>query len=638
MLKLFRMTRLIFYWLVMFLPCAVSATVFLPESGKMELAGHLEQLQTSALGLSIEEVATGRAGRFEPIPGHLIESVGKTREVWLRFSAASQSLANQSAILRVQPPLLDYIDVYQREGDGWRRLSGGDGRPVSGWLVDDRTPSFPIELTGGTPSDYYVHIRQDGLLNAYFELYSRQAFQEMRVAETLYFGIYIGILGSLILSNLLHWISLRDSLYGELSFYILLRAGFFLSFSGLIFQYLLPEHPDINKQLLQSLTGWTIASHILLIMRVLDIPSFYPKLANLLRLFALMVIVIALLVWSGLFTRLIGLLFMVLLLVGFIGVAISAAHARRGRPLGKSLLLIMVVVFICHFLGVLPVLGFNWGMQIDLNVGYAGSLIVAISVHIAVALRVIELKRARIASERAANEAKLHAESERAARREQADFVSMLFHEIKTPLAEIESAVTILEHLDEGGNGTARDRYDTIHGAVDRLNQLVEKSLDRDRQGLDASYLSPISLNLRELSERVVASFRGARGHQLELQGERELPLIQGDPELLRVALANLLDNAIKYTPEGGRIRVELGREAGCQLVVVRDSGPGMGDDMASRAFDRFWRGSSATGASGAGLGLYLVRKIIQAHGGEIRIGSQPGGGSSFIVALPEGA
>src|SRR5215813_7991572 len=113
--------------------------------------------------------------------------------------------------------------------------------------------------------------------------------------------------------------------------------------------------------------------------------------------------------------------------------------------------------------------------------------------------------------------------------------------------------------------------------------------------------------------------------------------VLSGDDELLKRMILNLLDNAVKYTPEGGDVYVELSRRNGSAQLVVRDSGIGIPEVDLTRIFDRFYRVDKARSRElgGAGLGLSIVRWIVEAHGGSIDVKSSPNHGSAFTVDLP---
>ncbi|GAB6040867.1 hypothetical protein JCM17961_15410 [Endothiovibrio diazotrophicus] len=132
----------------------------------------------------------------------------------------------------------------------------------------------------------------------------------------------------------------------------------------------------------------------------------------------------------------------------------------------------------------------------------------------------------------------------------------------------------------------------------------------------------------------VAESFGEAGARRLRLVAADGLAPLTADPGLLRVALANLVDNALKYSPDERSVEVEVGRDDGRQWVAVTDRGFGI--DRPERLFERYWRGGHTAGTPGAGLGLYLVRRIAEAHGGEVRAAARPGGGSRFTLILPE--
>jgi two-component system phosphate regulon sensor histidine kinase PhoR len=133
---------------------------------------------------------------------------------------------------------------------------------------------------------------------------------------------------------------------------------------------------------------------------------------------------------------------------------------------------------------------------------------------------------------------------------------------------------------------------------------------------------------------QVLADRKGVR---LKLENDSPSIALNADAELLKRMILNLLDNAVKYTPEGGEISLSLGRQNGNAEIVVRDTGIGILETDQQRVFDRFYRVDKARSRAlgGAGLGLSIVRCIVEAHRGQIRIESTPRHGSTFTVSLP---
>jgi signal transduction histidine kinase len=114
------------------------------------------------------------------------------------------------------------------------------------------------------------------------------------------------------------------------------------------------------------------------------------------------------------------------------------------------------------------------------------------------------------------------------------------------------------------------------------------------------------------------------------------LNIVRGDRTRLEQVAANLIDNAVKYTPAGGHVDVMVGRENGQALLSVRDTGLGIDPDELPRIWDRLFRGDASRSERGLGLGLSLVRAIVEAHGGAVEVRSEPGNGSTFTVRLPK--
>jgi two-component system sensor histidine kinase KdpD len=145
------------------------------------------------------------------------------------------------------------------------------------------------------------------------------------------------------------------------------------------------------------------------------------------------------------------------------------------------------------------------------------------------------------------------------------------------------------------------------------------------------------SLDVAELLAKVVGNFESqAAGRPLRVEPARNLPRISADPELLSLALRQLIDNALKYSPPTSAIRVTADLEEERVVIRVEDRGPGIPERERERIFDKFYRrGGSRDRVPGTGLGLYIAREIIRTHGGDLWIEGEPGEGSEFCAALP---
>jgi len=230
---------------------------------------------------------------------------------------------------------------------------------------------------------------------------------------------------------------------------------------------------------------------------------------------------------------------------------------------------------------------------------------------------------------------------ELAAARLQADFVSAVSHEFRTPLTSMRQ---FTEMLNEDDSLPAEKRsvfYQAQARATSRLSRLVESLLDFGRMeaGARPYQLEPMDAGL--LAKTVVKEFLQETGHDntvIECVVPDKGPIVDGDREALVQALWNLLDNALKYSGEKKKIHVEV-EEGDPVLIRIRDQGFGIPSSERSQIFRKFVRGSNASGfgIKGTGIGLAVVKHIVDAHGGKISIESESGQGSTFTIQLPAG-
>lgn len=230
-------------------------------------------------------------------------------------------------------------------------------------------------------------------------------------------------------------------------------------------------------------------------------------------------------------------------------------------------------------------------------------------------------------------------ERERAAAKQQRDFVGMVSHEFRTPLAIIDSAAEILSGPYQINEQQRAKRFKMIRDSVRRLNDLVESVLDFTRIDGGALKFQPETIDLAALLRAVVERVEAMQSVcRVALSTPDEPVVISGDPKLLDHVFANLIDNAIKYSPGKSCVFVNLETtpEGGARVVVV-DQGIGVPADEIPKLFDRFYRASTASGIHGTGIGLYIVDQFLRLHGGGATLESKVGVGSTFTAHLPAG-
>jgi signal transduction histidine kinase/ActR/RegA family two-component response regulator len=220
------------------------------------------------------------------------------------------------------------------------------------------------------------------------------------------------------------------------------------------------------------------------------------------------------------------------------------------------------------------------------------------------------------------------------------EFLAMLGHEIRNPLAAIRNSLFILERLGSPDAATARQR-EVIDRQTHNLMRMVDDLLDVSRVTLGKIRLDLQTVDLREAAERCLSELGMAalaESHDLGLAADAERVLIEGDPVRIEQVICNLVQNAVKYTPRGGRLTVSVRAEGEMGVVRVADDGIGIPQEMLPHIFEPFTQVESSRLRSrgGLGLGLPLVRGLVLLHGGSVEAHSPgPGAGSEFVVSLP---
>jgi two-component system, OmpR family, phosphate regulon sensor histidine kinase PhoR len=220
------------------------------------------------------------------------------------------------------------------------------------------------------------------------------------------------------------------------------------------------------------------------------------------------------------------------------------------------------------------------------------------------------------------------------------EFVANVSHELRTPLTVIKGYVETLRDgaLDDGPR--AVQYLATVEKHADHLTNLVQDLLSLSRLDSTTTVPNPRPVHLNQVVARVKDLMSPAaekKGHTFAVNSEGALRAVVGNPEYLERAIGNLVENAIKYTRDGGTITVGVRAEGEAAVVEVSDNGIGISEQDLPRIFERFYRAerSRSRDMGGTGLGLSIVKHIVQAHGGTIDVVSTPGQGSVFRIRLP---
>jgi CheY-like chemotaxis protein len=220
------------------------------------------------------------------------------------------------------------------------------------------------------------------------------------------------------------------------------------------------------------------------------------------------------------------------------------------------------------------------------------------------------------------------------------EFMAMLGHELRNPIGAITNAVSILERLDSKKEPVTQMRA-IISRQIRHLARLVDDLLDVSRISSGKITIDRRPLDLREVAERSIATLRAtgsAKQHEIVASMGPDPLVVEGDASRLEQVLGNMLDNAVKYTPAGGRIQVTVRAESGAAVIRVRDTGIGIDPEFLPRIFDSFSQGQQTLDRKqgGLGLGLTLVRRLVELHEGNVLVTSPGRGrGTEVMIRLP---
>ncbi|WP_346288911.1 sensor histidine kinase [Zoogloea sp.] len=615
--------------------------------------------------MDIDAVVAG-SGHFAALKGSGRESVNlgyDSATVWIRLPVRVAEDAPRTWLLEVGSPTLDHVTLYRQDASGrWHGAQSGDHVPRSGRPYPHQNLVFPVDLEPGKDEVLFLRIASEGNLAIPLTFWQPMALMQADQLRYAWQALYFGSLLALLTYNLMLFIAIRDPLYLTYSLMVLGMGVGLLGMKG--FGSLLiwgdAVTPD-NLAFPVSLAVCGLAG-ALFARRFLESRHRAPRLdrvaQGLTLLFALEAVLGAWLPYS-LLARLVsatGLCFSVIAVLLAIRSLMEGQRSARLFLAGWLFLLVGVGVTALRNFGWLPTNG------LTSNIMQIGSGLEMLLLSLALADRINSLRQEKdlanaeaVGAERRlvetlrdwgsalerevvrqtrelreANQRLAGSEAlERRGREEQSHFIAMIAHDIRTPLAIIKAAVQSLQDMDSVPPPLEREkRYQRIERALQRLNALLEIALMQDRTNVDDWRMEladiDIHAHIAELSRMLGAADEG----RLCFEFAPQIPILKGDPRMLRVMLINLVENALKYSPRDAQVYIEtsLGEEAGVPglFILVIDCGPGIPEGQEEMVFQKYFRSADVAGQPGLGIGLFLARFICTRHGGRLRVVPRP--------------
>lgn len=566
-------------------------------------------------------------------------SAGYTRDVvWLRLRLPAFA-GPGPRWLAVPPSVLDDVRLYLPDGGRWQERRGGDHLPFAR-RGPYRSASFELPpLPAG--SVVYLRIRTSSIMAATPRLWDAPALQRANDRESLGNGMYLGLMAGLVLFSLIGWFTTRQRMHGLFALFVACIAVRWSVLDGLAAQYLFPEDASVLVAFTGSLLGLNGLYGALFQIWLLQLRGNFPWLLRYYQCAAALAVLVIMTPLIGATAPLSTAFFILLLLAPLLSVPAYLRLWRGGALASRLVALVMPLYFLVMLPSNLAVLALTPFSPLAVQVAHLAELLLMLALHASIVLRGRDAERERNAAQGAAAEALSAARHERHEREEQARFLAMITHEVRTPVALIDAAAHSLRLLDEcGADPSLRaSRYVNIGQAVGRMKSLMEltelhgRLAPCERDALQAPF------DLRALTDDAIAALAPQAVDRVVFDGARHaLPALRGDARLLYFSLLNLLDNAVKYADPGTPIRIAIGAENGGAAWRIRDQGRGVPADLAEAIFEKYRRLDEAASQPGLGLGLPLARQIVERHGGHLRLDPGWRGGAAFVLWLPQAA
>ncbi|WP_168734392.1 sensor histidine kinase [Pseudothauera nasutitermitis] len=621
--------------------------------------------------LEAKDVMALPSSAFTPVSSP-ISALTPDSTVWLRLCLQRAPQSPEHWILAVLPPYLSVVELARGTPAQHTVATQGAALPFSARELPYRGFAFSIDLPAEGSEMLHLRMESDWPAAADILVLQPGGMSRMISMEYLMYGLYLGMMLLAVVINIMFWTHLRDPVHLRYGLALACTAAFSLLVGGYGAQFLLPDSPGLILLLSNTTYAAAAAMFSLFMISAFRMRLYYRHLYRILcwlaaafglialltpfsRHFpsaeiadALALVLLPLLTFvslHALFRHRSVRLYAIALLPLQLGVAITILR-NTGLPIPIPLAdhLPNIGAFIHLVLLNLLLARRAWRAQRGRMRAQDSALRTArraeteLEERVQARTRELNLSNARLQreiTERMATEGRLSMalKSERDAQQMQRQFLSMISHEFRTPLAVIDAAAQgmadTLPADDENAPRAAR-----IRRSVVRMIDVLENCLTEERLASAGARLQRTTEDLRTALWTRYGSGRSTPRIHLQLPAE-PVP-VHHDPQLLGIAVANLVDNALKYSPATEPVTVSLESGDGHAWITVSDRGDGVAEEDRPRIFEKYYRSPSALGRPGAGIGLHLCRELIRQHGGEIRLlPGEPGQGARFRLELP---
>lgn len=598
------------------------------QQKRVSLEGHLEHFADAEGNLDFAAV---RQERFDLLPD--LRSLGYgSASHWFRFEVGQHHQpAPERWVLNVGSPELEEVDIWVENPQGdFTQHALGYHRPYANRPYQTRLFSVPVDATART--QVYLRVRTHNAINVNAELLRPGHFVADETHNNFYAGLYFGILLIAVAFYSILGAWLRDVVMAAYAGYIASRILFTLGTSGY-----LPALSPLDAPWLVDIIprlGWLGGSVFIVLMwgRLLELRRHYPLIH---RLYQFTIVLNLCLLPFALIPALVNAhVVMVVKLANhlnslnfYLGMLLALLFWWRSRQIE---LMVYFIAFIIPALATQVNTLANQGLLpqnlLTSNLYQLSTLVHVLVMSIGLALRLRQVQQDKVQAQQAATITAQRAE-------EQRRFVAMLSHEFRNPLAAIDRSAQMiglklpqLVASEERRLEQIRHNVATLSGLVD--NFLLSETLDHGmRPNFQPCAIGP-------LLEQVLHILGEEAGRRTRLEVTPPDASFALDPNLIGMAISNLIDNALRYSPPDSRVEIRATNSAQQLSICVADRGPAMTAEEIAQLGQPYYRAESSLGKKGSGLGLYFTRNMVEAHGGRLLAHARPGGGMELEVRL----
>jgi signal transduction histidine kinase len=578
--------------------------------------------------LTVEDVSSLPNSRLSTLDSDL--SLGFTSDVvWFKVTTSRVNAADpEDWYLVLGQPLLKDVRLYKPLGNGgFSEQYGTQANPFVNRDVQHRRPVFSIHHHELDERTYWIRIETPTAMNTSLKAVQKEVFVGETTQESFFWGIILGCYIITIIFYISFWIWTREPIHKSYINYITINFIAAFLTGGWLYQFKTGLSTGTIITLLGISISLSITTGTKFSLEFIELRNKNPKTSRNLIILAYMVSLTGiLLIIGGKYNWVAPLLqaYSMILISIFIG--ISTYYSIKGDSKSKFFLFAFSLFYFgvfWRYLKNISVVEPNfWNENIYQIAAFVHMLVMSIGIFASYnKLR----KEKQMAESRADAEYKL--------REEQGEFLSLVSHEFRNPLTISSASVdNLLQQPDLSEE--ALKRVNKILKSNERMQSLINTYLSKERLLMDVLNLNIQKTNLNYLCHLAVSDMYNADISDIKINIPESINL-KCDAEMLRIALNNLLQNSMRFSKCNGSIKISAFTDKKTTNITISDQGPGIPAEELDLIFTRYFRGKNSMNQPGAGLGLYLVNKIILMHGGHVSVRNLQDGGCEFTLTFP---